>query len=231
MTAAPGHQEILATVLKICGVAASDLSAERLRAVTLRLSQAHGAAMAWERPGQIEQDIEAARNKLKAAIRAVEKLDGYAKALARTEALKERDAERDRRMAEIGQGDAPQDDKIIAMTKVVEAFPSIPAQEWVDLAAVAKMKELFNALVRPIEAAIPHVQDGRGRKRNRRAYAVAEHAYLLFLDLTGDRPTFWNGDATTPYGRLVEYLFAAYGIKSTLRKPIEAAMHKFSANA
>lgn len=236
------HDAIFCTVCDLCGVANRwpgapkrhpqnyDLSREAFLRVNTRLGFMHGSTNRWERPGQIEGQVEDARKKLKTAIEAVEKLDSFAKVLARKEARKERDSEFERRLVEVAQSGASADEKKVAFSKIFEEFPPRPPEQYVDNAAVAQMEALSKALVRPIEAAIPHVQEGRGRPRNRRAYAVAEHAYLIFEELTGQKPTFWNASETTPFGRLVEYLFKAYGIKSTLRKPIEAAMHKYAAD-
>ncbi|WP_101067709.1 hypothetical protein [Roseovarius salinarum] len=192
------------------------------------IAKMHGAASVWERPGEIETQLEDARKKLAAAIEAIEKLDNYARVQARREALKERDAEFERQLAAIAESGAPRDEQLERMNRVIEAFQTVPREEWIDYAAIAQIKALSAALTRPIEQAIPMVQEGRGRPRNLRAYAVAEHAYVIFEELTGQKPTFWNAKETTPFGRIVQQLFNVYGIKSNVRKPIEAAMHKFS---
>lgn len=237
------HHQIFALICEHCSVAYRgpdeteryaqnfDLCPEVYQRLNLRLAAMHCAAGVWERPGQIESELEDARKKLMAAIEAVENLDNDAKALARSEALKERDAEFERQIAAVFADGGSQSEQLEKMNSVIQAFPPIPTSEYVDYAAIAQIKTLSAALVRPIEAAIPLVQEGAGRPRNIRAYAVAEHAYLIFEELTGQKPTFWNAKETTPFGRMVEQLFAAYGVKSTVRKPIEAAMHKFGANA
>lgn len=236
------HDHIFAQICEHCGVAYRrpdeatrdpqnfDLSREVYQKLNWRIGTMHAKAHCWERPGHIENQLEDARKKLTAAIEAVESLDNYAKVLARNEALKERDEDFKRQIVEIGASGLSQDKQIEQMNSVIEAFPPIPPEEYIDHAAIAQLKKLRDALVRPIEAAIPSVQEGPGRPRNRRAYAVAEYAYQIFEELTGQKPTFWNGKETTPFGRMVEFLFEAYGIKSTIRKPIEAAMHKFNEN-
>lgn len=233
------HHGIFALICEHCGVAYLgpdetrrdpqnfDLSPEVYQKLNRRIAMMHGSARVWEKPGQVESQLEDARKKLAAAIEAVEKLDNYAKAQARREALKERDTEFEKQLVAISESGAPRDEQIERMNRVIEAFPPVPLEKWIDYAAIAQIKALSTALVRPIEAAIPMVQEGRGRPRNLRAYAVAEHAYVIFEELTGQKPTFWNAKETTPFGRMVERLFEAYGIKGTIRKPIEAAMHKF----
>lgn len=205
-----------------------NLSRDAYQRLNRRLAALHGAAYVWEKPGQVESQLEDARKKLAAAIEAVEKLDNRARVLARREALKERDAEFHRQLAAIAESGASADEQAERTNQVIEAFPPVPREEWIDYAAIAQIKALSTALVRPIKRAIPMVQEGRGRPRNLRAYAVAEHAYVIFEEMTGQKPTFWNAKETTPFGRMVQNLFTAYGIKSSVRKPVEAAMHKFS---
>lgn len=236
------HDQIFAQICEYCGVSYRcpddprrdpqnfDLPREVYQKLCWRIAEMHGAARVWERPGQIENQLEDARKNLTAAIEAVKNLDNFAKVLARNEALKERDQEFERQIVEIGASGLPQNEQIEQINNVIEAFPPIPPEEYIDHAAIAHLEKLRDALVRPIEAAIPSVQEGRGRPRNTRAYAVAEYAYLIFEELTGQKPTFWNGKETTAFGRMVEFLFEVYGIKSTVRKPIEAAMHKFNEN-
>lgn len=235
-----GHRQIFCMICDECGIEYLgpeetarhpqnyNLSRDAYQRFIQRLAALHGAARVWEKPGHVESQLEDARKKLAAAIEAVEKLDNHAKVQARREALKERDAEFERQLVAISESGAPRDQQIERMNQVIEAFPPVPREEWIDYAAIAQIKALSTALVRPIEAAIPMVQEGRGRPRNLRAYAVAEHAYVIFEELTGQKPTFWNAKETTPFGRMVQNLFTAYGIKSSVRKPIEAAMHKFS---
>lgn len=202
------HDEIFHIVCKHCGVPYIgpdagkehiqnyDLPRETFQNLTLRIAHMHGAAHVWMRPGNAENEAEKLRAKLASTIEAIEGLDRYAMALAR------READRDRL------------DQIV------------PREEWVDYAAIAAISALRAALVFPIERAISNAPTGAGRPPNRQAYGVAESAYLIFEEVTGKKPTFWNG-GDTDFSRLVEQLFKAYGIKSTLRKPIEAAMHKF----
>lgn len=204
----PTHDQIFHIFCKHCGVAYIgpdagkdhiqnyDLPRETFQKLTSRLAHMHGAAHVWMRPGSVESEAEKLRTKLASTIEAIEGLDHYAMALAR------READRDRL------------DQIV------------PREEWVDHAAITAINALRDALVFPIERAIPNAPTGAGRPPNRRAYGVVECAYLTFEELTGKKPTFWNG-GETDFSRLVEELFQVYGIKSTLRKPIEAAMHKF----
>lgn len=239
MTGADRQSEVFCSVCEICGIGFRlgieeprepqnyDLTREQYQRVNLRLVGIMNASRIWERPKEIENQLEDARQKLRAAIEAVESLDNYAKFLARTEAAKERDAEFQKEFVRAVESAKTPEGRNANPAKLKERFPDPTPAEYVDHATVAQIKALSEALVRPIEAAIPLVQEGRGRPKNLRAYAVAEHAYLLFEELTGEKPTFWNARETTPFGRLVEYLFDAYGIKSTVRKPIEAAMHKF----
>lgn len=202
------HRAIFCTVCDHCGVpylwpgqeprhsSNYDLTPEAYQRLNLQLAQMHVAARVWTRPGNVEAEIEVARKKLTAAIDAVRAIDGYAMSVAR------RAADPDR------------------------LYQIVPREEWVDYAAIAAMEQLRDALIHPVERAIPHAPTGPGRPPNRRAYAVADCAYRIFADLTGTKPTFWNGGETA-FSRLVTDLFSAYGITSSLRKPIEAAMHKY----
>lgn len=220
------HDEIYSEALRHCGVVDADLSSEtRLSAIT-RIAQMYGAARIWERPGDIEDQLENARSKLSEAISAVESLDGFAKALARREATVEQDRQFESTLAAIADGPGSKEEKQRQLSEAVLANPPLESSQYVDNAAIEKMKALRKALERPITQAIPIAHTGPGRPKNLRAYLVAEHAYLLFEVLTQSRPTFWNG-GETPFSRLVDFLFQAYGINSTIRKPIEAAMHKF----
>lgn len=232
------HDEIFHIVCEHCGVAYIgpdaekehiqnyDLPRETFQNLTLRLAHMHGAAHVWMRPGNVESEAEKLRAKLASTIEAIEGLDRYAMALARNEADRSREKELEKAILQLDREKLPKEEHRAALEKLCGNYEPQPIDEWVDHAAIAAINALRDALVFPIERAIPNAPTGAGRPPNRRAYGVAEAAYLIFEEVTGKKPTFWNG-GETDYSRLVSALFEAYGIKSTLRKPIEAAMHKF----
>ncbi|WP_147438863.1 hypothetical protein [Roseovarius spongiae] len=205
-----------------------DLSPEDYRKLSSQIARMHGAAHVWTRPSKIESEIEDARKKISSAIAAIKGLDGHAKSLARIEADRGREERLLAQLEESARLGGTKGEQSVRAKEICAAYQPQPIAEWVDHAAIAAMEKLRDALIYPVEQAIPNAPTGPGRPPNRRAYLVAEHAYLIFKDLTGRKPTFWNAKETTPFGRMVELLFRVYGIKSTVRKPIEAAMHKFS---
>jgi hypothetical protein len=233
------HDEIFALICDCCDVKYLgrdpekrhpqnyQLSRDSYQRLNGQIAEMHGAAYCWTKPSKIEAEVEDARRKLSDAIAAIKAIDGYAKALARQEASRDRDAAFHAQIIEVGQREISNDEKITLMNEICAAHQPQPVAEWVDYSVIAAMEKLRNALAYPVKLAIPNASTGRGRPANRRAYRVADCAYRIFSDLTGEKPTFWNGGETA-FSRLVTGLFAIYGIHSTLRKPIEAAMHKYS---
>lgn len=232
------HDQIFHIVCKHCGVAYIgsdagkehirnyDLSRETFQNLTLRLAHMHGVAHVWMRPGSVESEAERLRTKLASTIEAIKGIDRYAMVLARNVADRARKEEFDEAVLRLERDNLSQEEHRVALEKLCAEYKPQPIEKWVDQAAISALNALRDALVLPIERAIPNAPTGAGRPPNRRAYGVAESAYLIFEEVTGRKPTFWNG-GETDFSRLVEELFQVYGIKSTLRKPIEAAMHKF----
>jgi hypothetical protein len=220
------HGEVMKCVFTHCGIDLHTVEPETFQSVNLAVAQMHGAAHVWQKPSEIERELEDARTKLNEAIKAVQDLDNYAKALARKQAERKADEAFEMRILAVGQSDVSEDEKEQRLNEIVRDWQPTPQELWVDNFAIAAMSRLRDALKHPIEQAIPNVRLGAGRPPNRQAYAVAECAYRLFSELTGTKPTYWNG-GETPFSRLVTGLYSAYGIESSLRKPIEAAMHKY----
>lgn len=220
------HETITKMILSHCSVDISDLEPKEYQNLMLKIGKMHGAAYVWQKPSQVEVQLEEAREKLADAMESVRSLDNYAKSLARREADRKRGTDFQERILELEKIDLSQGDKRQRFKEICADQKPQPKEEWVDLAALAAMEKLRNSLVRPIEVAIPNAQTGPGRPPNRRAYLVAEHAYVIYFELTGKKPGFYEG-SKTPFSKLVEALYQSYGINAGLKKPISAAMHKF----
>lgn len=184
-----------------------------------------GAAMplAWEKPGKVETEIDGIIRDVRKLRRRIVALDGYAKAMARKDA--ERETEREIHDAIVASAGDPV--KLAEAVRRLDEFSKRPKELWVDFAALSHLDALEQALAKPAETAIAATPSGAGRRPNRRAYRVALVAARAFQDLTGTKPTFWNG-GETPFSRMVAEIYRCAGIKADLRKPIEAAMHEMS---
>lgn len=187
----------------------------------------------WERPQEIEKELEGVLSDIRALRKRIIKLDGYSLSMARRrqDPLQEEIAKID--VAEVlrqlksdleAQGRGEQTPP--RLWHQIGDAP--PIENWVDKAALRHLDELEKCLIAPIEAAIASAPSGRGRPKNRRAYRIAEFAVGMFVRLTGEKPTYWNG-TETKFSRLVEELFQIGGVKADIRKPIEAAMSKLEA--
>lgn len=220
------HDQVRDCVLNHCGKSLSDLTPKKFQDLTMKLGRMHSAASVWQKPGEIENQLEAVRAKLVDAMNAVSGMDNYAKVLARSEADRERDTNFQKRILELQNFEMSDDERYQQVVKICASWKPQPIAEWVDNAALDAMEKLRKSLARPIEQAIPNAPTGPGRPPNRRAYLVAEYAYILYTDLTEQEPGFWEG-AETPFSRLVSELYKIYGIRAGLKKPILATMHKY----
>lgn len=220
------HHLVLDHIFQSCKVERSRVDRETKQRVNLLVGGMHGAARMWEKPDQVEDQLENARAKLRDAIKAVEALDKFALVLARKDADRERDDQFLRSIEEIEAREISDAEKRELFERISADFKPQAVSDYVDKKAVASMAALFQSLERPTEQAIANAPQGRGRRKNRRAYAVAEYSLLIYREITGQDPGFWErGD--TPFSRLVGGLFEIYGINADLKKPILAAMHKF----
>jgi hypothetical protein len=220
------HDQVRDCVLNHCGKSLSGLTPKQFQDLTMKLAQMHGAAYVWQKPGRIENQLETVRTKLIEAMNAVSGMDSYAKALARNEADRKRDTVFQNQILELQDLEMSDNDRRQRVEEICTSWKPQPQAEWVDNAALEAMDKLRKSLVRPIEQAIPNTPIGPGRPPNRRAYLVAEYAYIFYADLTEQEPGFWEG-AETPFSRLVSELYDIYGIRAGLKKPILAAMHKY----
>ena len=220
------HDQVMNCVLNHCGKSLSDLAPEQFRDLTMKLADMHGAASVWQKPGEIEKQLEAVRTKLFEAMTAVSGMDNYAKYLARNDADQKRNTDFLNRILEIQNLEVSDDERRQRIEEICTNWKPQPQAEWVDNAALDAMDKLRKSLIRPIEQAIPNTLNGPGRPPNRRAYLVAEYAYIFYMDLAEQEPGFWEG-AETPFSRLVSELYKIYGIHAGLKKPILAAMHKY----
>lgn len=220
------HEEAKECIFTCCNRNPETIERETYSRLSIMMAKMSSAARAWQKPSEIENQLENARKKIREAERAIAELDNYAKSLARLEADRNIDNDFQATIIEIDQSNLPDDVKTDRINQACSEWLSQDRPEWVDHAALGAMERLHHALSYPIEKAIPNTSTGSGRPPNRRAYLVAEYSYLIFQDLTGSTPTYWNG-GETPFSRMVTGLYRIYGIRATLRKPIEAAMHKY----
>ena len=213
-------------IFRHCNIRKEDLLGEDRTMLILARVRILSALRSWDKPSEIEASVEMARRKLQGAIKAVESLDNYAKVLTRREATREADEDRRNnfvKLLETANGEA---DKRELTAAFLESDQPLSQEQWIDLATVRHMKELERSLRRPIEVAIEVSPSGPGRPRDRTAYALSDIACSLFVHFTGSQPTFWNG-GKTPFSRFVAELFVVSGLTSSIRKPIEAAIHKY----
>ncbi|WP_456388380.1 hypothetical protein [Profundibacter sp.] len=220
------HDQVIDCILEHCGKSPSDLEPKQFQDLTITIAQMHGAAHVWQKPREIENQLEDVRTKLSDAMQAIKGLDNYAKALARRGADRESEKNFQELILKLDRMELSDDERRQQVEKICKDWNPQPKEEWVDYLALAAIQKLRNSLVLPIEKAIQNAPTGPGRPPNRRAYLVAEYAYILYLELTGEEPGFWEG-AETPFSRLVSALYSTYGIRAGLKKPILAAMHKY----
>lgn len=221
------HDQVLECVLNHCGKSLNDLAPSQFQDLTWKLANMHGAASVWQKPSEIENQLEAVRAKLLDAMTAIKGMDNYAKALARKEADRDRDSNFQNQILALQDLEMSDDVRRQRVNSICAGWKPQPQAEWVDNAALSAMEKLRESLVCPIKKAIPNTPTGPGRPANRRAYLVAEFAYVLYLDLAEQEPGFWEG-GETPFSRLVSELYRIYGIRAGIKKPILSAMHKFN---
>lgn len=220
------HSDVWNCVLKCCSIPRDEITLEKFQNVTALIGAMHGAGSVWSKPNEVETQLEAVRSKLFDAMEAIRGMDNYAKSLARREADKGSFSDLGRLVLELSNSEMDEEQRKIKMEKLSETWKPQPKEQWVDYAALEAMEKLRASLVNPIEKLIQISPTGAGRPPNRRAYAVAEYAYLIFVELTEQKPGFWEG-GKTPFSSLVEELYQIYGIRAGLKKPILAAMHKY----
>jgi len=211
-------------VVKHCGVDEASISKEDHLALVSYNWQLISAKYVWKNPAKIKEELEIARTKIRDAISAIEDLDNYAKSLARMEAGRDERERHTARIIELTQNE-PIDRPNIALEEYLQSYQPPPKEEWVDHAALAKMRDLEIALQYPLEFAIPNAVVKRGPKPNRAAYSVAEIACVLYIRFTGKKPGFRKG-GETPFSRLVTDLYQVLQIYADLKKPIVAALSK-----
>jgi hypothetical protein len=220
------HDQVRDCVLNHCGKSLGELAPSQFQDLTMMLANMHGAASVWQKPSAIEDQLEAVRAKLLDAMTAVKSMDNYAKALARKEADRDRDTNFQKQILALQDLEMSEDERRQQIGSICANWNPQPQAEWVDNAALSAMDKLRESLVWPIEKAIPNTRTGPGRPANRRAYLVAEFAYVLYVDLAEQEPGFWDR-GETPFSRLVSELYKIYGIRAGIKKPILSAMHKF----
>jgi len=174
----------------------------------------------WKRPGEIEKEIDGIVGDVRRLRRRIQSLDGYAMGIARREANRP-----ERELAMQGIVDAVGDEE--KMRLAVEKLTACekPQDQWVDFAALRHLDALEASLIAPAERAIARAGEGTGRPKNLDAYEVAFAAARAFQNITGTRPTYWNG-GSTPFSRMLKRLYTEIGIEAHTRKPFEWAMSK-----
>lgn len=220
------NNHVIDCILEHCRKSRSDLEPKQFQDLIITTARMHGAAHVWQKPREIKDHLEDVRAKISDAMQAIKGLDNYAKSLARIDADRESEENFQELILKVDRMGLSDDERRQQIEKICEGWKPQPIEEWVDYLALEAMEKLRKSLVLPIEKAIPNEQNGPGRPLNRRAYLVAECAYILYLDLTGEEPGFWEG-GETPFSRLVSALYSMYGIRAGLKKPILAAMHKY----
>jgi hypothetical protein len=218
-------QEILLICAEVAGVDLGTCErpkADEIRSKALEVFTS-AVPLAWENPGKVEAEIDGILRDIRKLRSSIAGLDGYSKSLARIHAEKDQRQKIDAKII-ASAGDPERHAE--AIRQFLE-FSATPKEQWVDIAALANLEALEQALIRPAEVAIAASPPGAGRRPNRRAYRVAFAAAHVFRDLTGADPTFWNG-GETPFSRMVRSIYSCAGIKADLRKPIEAAMRELS---
>lgn len=72
-----------------------------------------------------------------------------------------------------------------------------------------------------------HYPTGKGRKKNARAYLVAEKLARFYANRCKEKPSYGTGDGRIPstsYTRALERIYEILGIQATLRGPAESAI-------
>lgn len=176
------------------------------------------ACARYRNPGKVEEDIEDARQKILEAVKAIEALDGWVRAMARQKADGATSADRDKKALEIISLNLSAEETSL---RLHEEFKPPPREEWADIAALREMKRFRDGLAYPVEMIIPAVPQGRGRRKDVRAHGVAIALARGYVHLTLKEPRFRN-EGQTPYGRLVAGAFRILEIKTGVRMPAEA---------
>jgi hypothetical protein len=182
---------------------------------------------AWERPKEIEAELEGILSDIRALKKRIRSADRHAVVLARQEATKKEKDDFERAIIE-AKGDRTLNDKL--SREYMQAMAEITPDRYVDRAAIKHLEEVERCFVRPIEVAIKAGPQGRGRPKNQHAHQMAEFAAEAFMLLTGEKPTYWNGTENA-FSAMVSELFSIGGILADIRKPIEAAMSKLGQEA
>ena len=171
-----------------------------------------------QRPDLLEQDLEAMRAEIRAIIRRIEALDGWALSVAR----------RARATREI-EAAGPDPAAILA---AVDRAEQAPASDWPDKAAIRNLRELEEGLRKPIETLIrlgSGLPSGKGTKPNLVARKLALAAARAWSDLTDSEPTYWKD--STAFARLADDLFRGFGIKADTRRACEWALSELAKSA
>lgn len=218
------YDQIRDCVLKHCEKSLTDLTPTQETSFPMQLMSMTMASSIWQKPGDIEDQLETVRAKLSDAIDSVRKMDPRAKVYARNYADRDRETKFIKEVQENNDADLSVGEWRHRRDEIVARWKPQPQFEWVDYAALSAMEKLRDSLVKPLEYATSSPPAGPGRPVNRQAYKVAEHAYLIYVYLTEEEPGFWEGGAT-PFSRMVKELYEFYGINASLKKPILAAMH------
>ncbi len=183
-------------------------------------------APAWSKPKDAEAEIDAILRDVRGLRRRVQGLHHHTAALAR----QAKDA-REREDALNRVAVAADESDLVAHARAVDELKRImfqPKEQWVDFAALHHLDALERCLTVAAGDVIEAAPSGRGRPANRHANRAALEAARIYIGITGEMPTFWNG-GSTPFSRLVDEVFAVAGISVQLRQPIEAAMRKLRA--
>lgn len=215
-------------IIRICAEAAGiDLTTcdqatrKKVRKEGLRVALESVDSRPWDKPGAIESEIDGIIADIRSLRRRIQALDNYALALARMEADR---PEREAALQAMADAGNDPDRREAAHQRLID-LPNKPKEDWVDFIAIRHLDELEAALVFPATEAITRAdRSGRTKKRNLAAYDLALAAAHAYQNLTGKTPGNWTG-GNTPFMRMVEQLFEVAGIRASVRKPIEAAIH------
>lgn len=215
------YNRLKAILADVAGLDESKCDRQTARRITELVSKIPTTPHPISEPQRIEREVDLILKDVRSLRKRIASLDASARSYAR------RAADRDK-MLELmtAIADAPDDEEAL---RNFNEFSQRPAEEWVDFAALQHLDHLQDAMEKLGARAVELAPAGAGRRRNQHAYDVAYQAALIFVELTGKQPTFFNG-GSTPFSRMLERIFAELGIKATIRKPIEAAMHKLRSN-
>lgn len=232
----PRHQEIVAVLRKHLSADRHRLSAQDdLRHEHGLQKHAHLICAAtygaiWEKPKEVEDDLEELRRDLRSVRERIISMDSFAKWLARCDAAGKFALEE--LMDEAAAADHHEEVRQLA-AKWAEP---IPQAELVDVAAINAIRRLEASLPVAIEKAVSEVNKSPTRPANWPARLVALKAARAYKELVSFPGRSRKNPLSTPLGRMVRELFVLLEIRSTTGKiagvesPLNWALDKLCPN-